>query len=137
MRGLVSYYKENQKNHLVLAVSQKALKKFPNDGRFYLFLAGYYFQKKNYRKALNAAFKALELNARDDDINIHAILGRSLEKTDQFAKAIPELKRAEKISPEDEKINISLCRCYKNTNQIRLMNQELEKGYQKLKRKLE
>lgn len=133
MRGLVSYYGENQKDDQALAISQKALKKFPDDGRFYLFLAKYHFGKKNYREALKAAFKALELKGKEDDVNVQAIIGRSFEKTNEFAKAIPALKKAERMSPEDEKINISLCRCYKNTNQILLMDQELEKGIQKLK----
>jgi tetratricopeptide (TPR) repeat protein len=135
MRGLVSYYEENKKKDKALAVSQKALKKFPDDGRFYLFLAKYHFGKKNYREAIKAAFKTLELNGREDDVNVHEIIGRSFENTNEFAKAIPELKKAERMSPEDEKINFSLYRCYKNTNHIRLMNQELEKGWQKLKRK--
>ena len=93
--------------------------------------------KKNYREAVKAAFKAIELKGQEDDVNVHAIIGRSFEKTNEFAKAIPALKKAERMSPEDEKINISLCRCYKNTNQILLMDQELEKGIQKLKHKQE
>lgn len=137
MRGLVSYYEENKKDNQALAIAQKALNNFPNDSRFYLFLAKYYFDKKKYRQALKAALKALELKTRDDDINIHTIIGRSYEKINEFFKAIPALKKAEKMSPEDEKINISLCRCYKNTNKTLLMNQELEKGIQKLKRKAE
>jgi tetratricopeptide (TPR) repeat protein len=134
--GLVYYYDANKKDDQLLAICQKAINNFSNDGRFYLFLAKYHFGKKHYRKAINAALKALELNCRDDEVNVHAIIGRSFEKTNEFAKAIPELKKAEKMSPEDEMISVSLCRCYKNTNQIRLMEQELAKGYQKLKGKL-
>ncbi|MGA9756353.1 MAG: carbamoyltransferase C-terminal domain-containing protein, partial [Desulfobaccales bacterium] len=132
MRGLVSYYEEKKKSRQALAIIRKALKKVPHDGRFHLFMARYQFEKKHYRQAIKAVYKSLELNCQEDDINVHAILGMSFEKTHEYLRAIPELKKAEKISPEDEKINISLCRCYQKTNQIQLMNQELEKGYQKL-----
>lgn len=136
MRGLVSYYEENQKGDQALAVSRQGLKKFPSDGYFHGFLARYHFENQNYRQAVKAAQRALKLNGRKDGGSVQAILGKSLEKTQEFAKAIPELKKAAKMSPEDEKINFSLSGCYQKTDQIQLMNRELDKAFAKLKRRL-
>jgi tetratricopeptide (TPR) repeat protein len=99
-------------------------------------LARYHFENQNYRQAVKAAQRALKLNGRKDGGSVQAILGKSLEKTQEFAKAIPELKKAEKMSPEDEKINFSLSGCYQKTDQIQLMNRELDKAFAKLKRRL-
>jgi len=54
----------------------------------------------------------------------------------EFAKAVPELQQAGIHDPDDEAINFSLARCYRELKQVEMMNEETEKGTSKMMHKL-
>jgi uncharacterized protein HemY len=85
---------------------------------------------------VEAAEKALSSNCEEEGFNLHAILGMSYEKTGEFLKAVPELKIAATSDPDDEKTSASLVRCYKETQRIELMNQELARGLKTVRKKM-
>lgn len=134
--GLIVYCEKNGMPKRARPPARIASKIYEDDGRFPLHLAKLHFASGNYRAAIKAALKGRALAGRDGDIDIHAILGLSFEKMDHFSKAIPELRAAERTSPEDRKINLSLAQCYKRTNKPKLAADEVEKAYANLKRAL-
>ena len=136
LAGLIFYLEENRKFNEAMQATQYARQKYPDDGRFYLHEAILYYENKKYPESIRAAEKALRLNARADGICMHFILGMSYEKMGEYSKAVHELKEAEKVESDSHRINIALVRCYQKMNQIELMNQELDKGYEKLSNKI-
>jgi carbamoyltransferase len=136
MLGLAAHNEENKKLDKALKVLQRAVCRFPEERSLYPHLAKYHHANKNYREAIDAAEKALDLDSPDEGVNLHAILGMSYEKVREFLKAIPELMKAEALDPDEEKINTALVRCYRQTNQTELMDQELAKGYGKVMKRL-
>jgi carbamoyltransferase len=129
MMGLAAYHEENKALDKALRVTRMAVKRFPEEPCFLPRLAKYHYENKNYREAIDASERALSLDSREDGVNLHAILGKSYEKVGEFLKAVPELKKAETIDPEDEKISASLVRCYRETSESELMNRELARGF--------
>ncbi|MDP8216452.1 MAG: YcaO-like family protein [Candidatus Kaelpia imicola] len=94
-----------------------------------------HFISKQYKKAIEEANKITGLsNTASKMHNVYLILGFCYEKTKQYKKAIRELKKAEKINPEEFQVNLSLSNCYKNIGQTEQANKELEKGVLKFKK---
>ncbi|MFH0799261.1 MAG: tetratricopeptide repeat protein [Pseudomonadota bacterium] len=123
--------KESEK---AVKIYRRILKTFPFEGAIYLGLTRAYFRLKNYGEAIKKAKKVIELDYKDKEGNIHFLLGFCYEKTKQYKKAIGELKKAQRISPQEPQVNFSLSNCHRNINQIEQSNKELEKGFLKFKK---
>lgn len=66
--------------------------------------------------------------------SVFFILGVCYEKLKRYKKAIIELRKAEKINPEEAQINFYLFKCYRCIGQIEQANRELKKGILKFKK---
>lgn len=92
-----------------------------------------YFENGQYDLAISEAKKALTTHSFVEKIyNLHLILASCHLKNKKHQKAINELRKAEKIDPDDEKINFYLARCYKSIQQTERYQEELDKGFRKL-----
>jgi len=88
-----------------------------------------------YNKALALAKETSKLRPEIEEYDGYCFLaGSCLEKGKKYFEAIPELKKAEKINPEEAQINFSLFNCYRKTGQKDLANKELDKFFLKFKK---
>ena len=131
--GLVRHHEGNHRPNRALTLMRKAVRKWPDDRSLYAHLAKCHHLNGNYREAIEAALMS---DSTEPGINLHLILGMSYEKIGDFQKAVPELKNAESLDPDNEQINVALTRCYRATNQTALMNQEMLNGYEKAMKRL-
>ena len=133
MLALARHYEGHQKPDRALALIQKAVRKWPDDRSLSPLLTKCHYANGNYRDAIDAG---LMCDSPAYGTNLHLILGMSYEKNRDFQKAVPELKEAEKLDPDNDEINVALTRCYRATNQTELMDQEIIKGYNKVLKRL-
>lgn len=132
----VEYLDGKGKTEKAVEVAQQALEHFPQESRFHAQLATWHFQKEHYLEAVQASQCVLQSNQIDSFQHLHRILGLSYTHLGEFDKAIPALQQAEACEPEDEVINFSLARCFRELQQVDQMQLETEKGTAKMTRKL-
>jgi len=95
-----------------------------------------HFISKQYKETIREANKVIKLNHIAGKMHrVYLLLGFCYEKLKQYKKAISELKKAEKIDPEEPQINFSLSNCYRKIGQIEQANKEIEKAFLKAKAK--
>jgi len=132
----VEHFDRKGKAQKAMEIAQIGLERFPRDERFLARLASWHFEKEEFLEAAQACESVLQSHPADGNQHLHRILGISYTRLGEFAKAVPELQQAGIHDPDDEAINFSLARCYRELKQVEMMNEETEKGTSKMMHKL-
>jgi len=122
---------KRKQDRRTVQVGRELLKTSQDKFSIYLKLIGAHLNLKEYQAVIRILNKTINLDYQGE--NPHLFRGLCYKKARQYKRALEEFKQAERSKPELAEINFSLSACYRNLGQIKLANQELDKGLVKVK----